>query len=100
MIFLSDGECSISDRDIQNLCQSAVRLGYVTSFLRNSASTSLTLLLEETHYLSIPSPLAQMLPPLPSVEWPIRRSKSRIRLLTILERRRQLFPLFLLLSTQ
>ena len=99
MIFLSDGECPISDGDVQNLCLSAVRLGCVTSFLRNSASTSLTLF-EETHYLSIPSPLAQMLPPLPSVEWLIRRSKSRTRLLTILERRRQLFPLFLLLSTQ
>ena len=34
MIFLSDGECSVSDAAIQDLCRSAVRLGYVTFFQR------------------------------------------------------------------
>ena len=34
MIFLSDGECSVSDASIQDLCLSAVRLGCVTFFLR------------------------------------------------------------------
>lgn len=34
MIFLSDGECPVSDTAIQDLCLSAVRLGYVTLFLR------------------------------------------------------------------
>jgi hypothetical protein len=34
MIFLSDGECSVSDNAIQDLCLSAVRLGCVTFFLR------------------------------------------------------------------
>ena len=34
MIFLSDGICEVSDAVIQDLCHSAVRLGYVLSFLR------------------------------------------------------------------
>ena len=34
MIFLSDGECSVSDASIQDLCLSAVRLGCVNFFLR------------------------------------------------------------------
>lgn len=29
MIFLSDGECSVSDAAIQDLCRSAIRLGYL-----------------------------------------------------------------------
>ena len=29
MIFLSDGECSVPDTAIQDLCRSAVRLGFV-----------------------------------------------------------------------
>jgi hypothetical protein len=34
MIFLSDGECSKPfDTDIQDLCRSAVRLGYIIFFL-------------------------------------------------------------------
>ena len=33
MIFLSDGECAVSDAAIQDLCLSAVRLGYATLFL-------------------------------------------------------------------
>jgi hypothetical protein len=32
MIFLSDGECSVPDTDIQGLCQTAVRLGWVVLF--------------------------------------------------------------------
>jgi hypothetical protein len=63
------------------------------------ASTSLSFL-EENHYLSIPSPLARILPPLPSAEWPIWRSESRIVLLAILKRPRQLLPLSLLLWTR
>ena len=34
MIFLSDGECSVNDASIQDLCLSAVRLGCVNFFLR------------------------------------------------------------------
>jgi hypothetical protein len=33
MIFLSDGECAVSDTDIQDVCLSAVRLGCVAFFL-------------------------------------------------------------------
>jgi len=35
MIFLSDGECSVSDTAIQDVCLSANRLGCVVSFLVN-----------------------------------------------------------------
>lgn len=31
MIFLSDGECSVSDEAVQDVCRSAVRLGWVSS---------------------------------------------------------------------
>ncbi|KAF8466465.1 hypothetical protein DFH94DRAFT_780712 [Russula ochroleuca] len=46
MIFLSDGECSISDMAIQDLCRSAVRLGkplsfHSISFGQDSSSSSL-----------------------------------------------------------
>jgi hypothetical protein len=33
MIFLSDGQCSVPDAAIQDLCDSAVQLGCVTFFL-------------------------------------------------------------------
>ena len=62
-------------------------------------STSLSFL-EENHYLSIPSPLAPILLPLPSAGWPIWRSESRIVLLAILKRPRQLLPLSPLLWTR
>jgi len=32
MIFLSDGECHIADQTIQDLCRSAVHLGFATVF--------------------------------------------------------------------
>ena len=38
MIFLSDGICEVSDTVIQDLCHSAVRLGYVISLLRKRRS--------------------------------------------------------------
>ncbi|KAI0062821.1 hypothetical protein BV25DRAFT_1885018 [Artomyces pyxidatus] len=46
MIFLSDGECSIADQTVQDLCRSSVRLGkplsfHAVSFGRDSATSSL-----------------------------------------------------------
>jgi hypothetical protein len=40
MIFLSDGECSVPDAAIQDLCHCAVRLGCVTFFLRKYIADS------------------------------------------------------------
>jgi hypothetical protein len=38
MIFLSDGECSLKDDVIQNVCRSAVELGWVILDLSVTAS--------------------------------------------------------------
>ena len=40
MIFLSDGECSVPDTAIQDVCLSAVRLGCVAFFLLNFIADS------------------------------------------------------------
>lgn len=68
MIFLSDGECSIPDTAIQDLCRSAVRLGFVILFPSVGVDRSLTPP-EENHCLSIPSPSDQTLRLLPSAGW-------------------------------
>jgi hypothetical protein len=38
MIFLSDGQCSVSDSVVQEVCRSAVRLGCVAFFVFNFIS--------------------------------------------------------------
>jgi hypothetical protein len=40
MIFLSDGECTVPDTAIQDVCLSAVRLGCVAFFLLNFIADS------------------------------------------------------------
>jgi hypothetical protein len=98
MIFLSDGECSVPDTAIQDLCRSAVRLGCVFSLCPSTSLTGPSS--EENRYLFILSPLAEILRHLPSAGWPIWPSESRIMLLATLGRPHQFLPLSLLLSTR
>ncbi len=79
MIFLSDGECSVPDTAIQDVCRSAVRLGCVTFFPVKCIAD----FAQEIHYLFIPSPLARILLPLPSAGWPMWLSESRTMPLAI-----------------
>ncbi|PVF91137.1 hypothetical protein CPB86DRAFT_409853 [Serendipita vermifera] len=66
VIFLSDGECAISDSTVYDLCRSAIRLGrplalYTVSFGRESSSSSLRRIATvagEVYESAPPDPLA------------------------------------------
>jgi len=67
IIFLSDGQCDIADRTIQNICRTSVQLGYQPAFPVSELFTDTNF--AEKPYPFTPCHLVQIILPNTFVEW-------------------------------